>query len=102
MKENVATERFITPLENKIYKYMTSISKNVYIDKLDNMVNRYNNTYHSTIKTKPADVESSTYIASSKDNEKDPKFKIGDIVRIYKNIKIFLQKVTLEIGLKFL
>ena len=70
-------------------KYMTSISQNVYIDKLDDIVHKYNNTYHSTIKMKPADVKSSTYIESSKEiNDKNPKFKIGDFVRIskYKNI----------------
>ena len=68
---------------------MTAISKNVYIDKLDDIVNKYNNAYHSTIKMKPIDVKSNTYINSSKEmNDKDPKFKIGDIVRIskYKNI----------------
>ena len=59
---------------------MTSISKNIYIDKLDNIVNKHNNTYHSTIKMK-----SSTYMDSSKDNnENNPKFKIGDIVKISK------------------
>ena len=50
-------ERFIRTLKNKIYKYMTSISKNVYIDKLDDIVSKYNNIYHSTIKMKPADVK---------------------------------------------
>ena len=68
---------------------MTSISKNVYLDKLDDIVNKYNNTYISTIKMKPVDVKLSAYIDSSKEiNDKDPKFKIGDIVRIskYKNI----------------
>ena len=68
---------------------MTAISKNVYIDILDDIVNKYNNAYHSTIKMKPIDVKSNTYINSSKEmNDKDPKFKIGDIVRIskYKNI----------------
>ena len=67
----------------------TSISKNVYIDKLNDIVNKYNNTYHSTIKMKLADVKSNTYINSSKEiNYEDRKFKIGDIVRIskYKNI----------------
>ena len=79
----VIAERFVRTLKNKIYQYMTSISKNVYIDKLDNIVNKYNNTYHSTIKMKPVDEKSSTYIDFSKyNNEKDPKFKIGDIVRI--------------------
>ena len=61
----------------------------MYIDKLDDIVNKYDNTYHSTIKMKLAHVKSSTYIDSSKENnEKDPEFKIGDIVRIskYKNI----------------
>ena len=61
----------------------------MYIDKLDNIVNKYNNTYHNTIKMKPVDVKSSTYIDSSKDNSKsDPKFETGDIVKIskYKNI----------------
>ena len=63
---------------------MTSIS-NVYVDKLDDIVNKYNNTYHSTIKMKPVDVKSSTYIDSSKEiNDEDPKLKIGDIVRISK------------------
>ena len=68
---------------------MTSISKNICIDKLDDIVNKYNNAYHSTIKMKPLDVKSSTYIESRKEtNDKDPKFKVSDIVRIsqYKNI----------------
>ena len=53
----VATERFIRILKNKIYKYMTSVSKNVYINKLDYIVNKYDNTYHSTIRIKPVDVK---------------------------------------------
>ena len=67
---------------------MNSISENVYINKLDNVVNKYN-TYHSTIKMNAVDVKSSTYIDSSKEiNDEDPKSKIGDIIRIskYKNI----------------
>ena len=86
--KSVAAERFIGTLKNKIYKYMTSVSKNVYIDKLDDIVNKYNNTHYSTIKMKPVDVKLNTYIDSSKEiNDKDVKFKIGDIVRIskYKN-----------------
>ena len=79
----VIPERFIRTLKNKTYKYITSVSKNVYIHNLDDIVNKYNNTYHSTIKMKPADVKSSTYIHSSKENnQKDPQFKIGDIARI--------------------
>ena len=68
---------------------MTSISKNVYIDKLHDIVIKYNNTYHGTIKIKPVDVKSSTCINYSQEiNDKDPKFKIGNIGRIssYKNI----------------
>ena len=68
---------------------MTSISKNVYTDKLGDTVNKYNNTYNNTIKMKPVDLKSSTYIGSSEEiNNKDSAFKIGDIVRIskYKNI----------------
>ena len=81
--KSAVAERFIRTLKNKIYEYMTSVSKNVYIDKLDDIVNKYNNTYHSTIKMKPVDIISNTYIDSSKEiNEKDPKFKIGDTVRI--------------------
>ena len=59
-------ERFIRTLKIKIYKYMTLILKNIYTDKLDAIVNKYNNTYHSTIKTKPFNVKSRTYIDSSK------------------------------------
>ena len=68
---------------------MSSVSKNVYIDKLDDIVTKYNNTYHSTIKMKPVDVKSNTYIDSSKEtNDNNPKLKIGYNVRIskYKNI----------------
>ena len=97
--KSVITERFVRTLKNKIYKYLT-LKKIVYIDKLDNIVYKYNNTYHITIKTKLADVKPSTYIDSSKDvNYKDPKFKIGDIVRISK-IKTFLQKAIFQIDLK--
>ena len=62
---------------------MTSISKNVYIYKPEDKVNKYNNTYHGTIKMKPVDVKSSTYINSSKEiNNEDPNFKTGGIARI--------------------
>ena len=68
---------------------MTSVSKNVYIDKLYGIVSKYNNTYHSVIKMKPVDLESITYINSSQEiNDGNSKVKIGDIIRIskYKNI----------------
>ena len=58
--KSVIVQRFIRNLKNKIYKYITSVSKNVYADKLDDIVNKYNNTYQTTIKMKPADLKSST------------------------------------------
>ena len=88
-RKSVVPERFIKTLKNKIYKYMNSISKNVYIDKFDDIVDEYNNTYHRTIKIKPIYVKDSTYIDFKKKiNNKYPKFKVGDYVRIskYKNI----------------
>ena len=102
-RKSVVAERFIKTLKTKIYKYMTSVSKNVYINKLDYIVDEYNNTYHRTIKMKPVDVKDNTYIDFEKEvNDKDPKFKVGDHVRISK-YKIFLLKDTHQIGLeKFL
>ena len=66
-RKSIVAERLIRTLNHKIYKYMTSVSKHVYIDKLDDIVNKYTNTYHSTIKVKPADAESNTYINSEKE-----------------------------------
>ena len=84
-EKSVVAERFIRTLMTKIYKYMTSVSKNVYIDKLDDIVGEYNNTYHKTIKMKPVDVKDNTYIDYQKEiNDKDPKFRVGDHVRISK------------------
>ena len=68
---------------------MTAFSKNVYFDVLDDIVNKYNNTVHRTIKMKPIDVTSNSSAEYNEDsNEKDPTFKVGDHVRIsqYKNI----------------
>ena len=74
---------------------MTSVSQNVYINKLDDIVNKYNNTYHSTIKMKPVDVKWNTYIYSSKKiNDKNPKFKIGDNASISKYKNIFAKGYT--------
>ena len=93
--KSVVAERFIKTLKNKIYKYMTSISTNMYIDKLDDIVNEYNNTYHRTIKMKPIDVKDNTYINIGKEgNDKDPKFKVGDHVRISKYKNIFAKGYT--------
>ena len=92
--KSVVAERFIRTLKSKIYKYMTSISKNVYIDKLD-IVDEYNNTYHTTIKMKPNDVKDNTYLNTDKEiNNKDPKFKVGDRVRISKYKNIFAKGYT--------
>ena len=75
-----AVERFIWTLRTKIYKYMISVSKNVYIDKLDDIVGEYNNTYHINFKREV--------------NDKDPKFKVGDHVRISKYKNIFAKGYT--------
>ena len=99
-RKSVVAERFIRTLKTKNYKYMTSVSKNVYIDKLDDMVNEYNNTYHRTIKMKPVDVKDNTYIDSMElhstelHSNKDPKFKVGDHVRIPKYKNIFAKGYT--------
>ena len=85
----VVAERFIRTLKNKIYKHMTTISKNVYIDVLDDIVNKYNNTVHKTIKMKPIEITDDSYVEYNEEsNKKGPKFKVGDHARIskYKNI----------------
>ena len=93
--KSVVAERFIRTLKTKIYKYMTSISKNVYINKLDDIVNEYNNTYHRTIKMKPVNVKDNACIDLEKEvNNKDSKFKIGDHVRISKYKNIFVKGYT--------
>ena len=91
----VVAERFIRTLQTKIYKYMTLMSKNVYIDKLDDIVDEYNNTHHRSIKMKPVDVEDNTYIDFKKEvNDKDPKFKVWDLERISKYKNIFAKGYT--------
>ena len=93
--KSVVAERFIRTLKTKIYKYMTSVSKNVYIDKLDDIVGQYNNTYHRTIKIKLVDVKDNSYIDFKKEvNDKDHKFKVGDHVRISKYKNIFAKGYT--------
>ena len=73
---------------------MTSISKNVLVDKLDDIVNKYNSTYHRTIKMKPVDAKPSIYIDFYKENNKeDPKFKVVDHVRISKQKYFSLKKI---------
>ena len=98
--KSVVAERFIRTIKNKIYKYITSISKNVYIDKLDDIVNEYDNAYHRTIEMKPTDVKDNTYISFGKEvNNNDPKFKVGDYVRISKTNTFLLNNIH-QIGLK--
>ena len=87
--KSFVAERFIRTLKNKIFKHLTTISKNVYIDVLNDMVNKYINTVHKTIKMKPIDVTNDSYVEYNEDfNKKGPKFKVSDHVRIskYKNI----------------
>ena len=72
MKENVVAEKFISTLKNKTYRYMTSVSKNIYIHQLDDIVNESNNTCYRNIKTKPVDMTSNMYINLGIKNDKDP------------------------------
>ena len=95
--KSVVAERFIRTLKTKIYKYITSVSKNVYIDKLDDIVDEHNNTSHRTIKMKPVDVKNNTYIDFEEEvKDKDPKFKVIDRVRISKYKNIFAKGYTLN------
>ena len=83
--KSVVAERFIRTLKTKIHKYMTSVSKKMYINKLDDIVGEDNNAYHKTINMKLVNVKDNTYIDFKKEaNDKDPKFKVGDHVRISK------------------
>ena len=87
--KSFVAKRFIETLKNKIYKYVNLISKNVYIDKLD-VVNKYNNTYHRTIKMEPIDVNLNICIDFNKENNnKGPKYKIGYHERTSKYKDIF-------------
>ena len=88
--KSVVDERLIKTLKNKIFKHVTTISKNVYVDVLNDIVNRYNNTVHKTIKMNPIDVTNDSYAEYNEDsNKKSPKFKVNDHVRISKCKNIF-------------
>ena len=96
--KSVVAERFIRTLKNKIFKHMTAISKNVYFDVLDDIVNKYNNTVHRSIKMKPIDVTSDSYAEYNEDsNKKDPKFKVGDHIRISKCKKHFCKGIHVKL-----
>ena len=86
---SAVAERFIRTLKNKIYKHMTNVSKNVYFNVLNDIVDKYNTAYYRTIKIKPIDVKSDSFPEYNEEsNEKYPKCKAGDHVRFskYKNI----------------
>ena len=93
--KSVVAERFIKTLKNKLYKHMTATGKNVYYDVLDDIVNEYNNTKHSTIKMKPKEVRNNNKrVYIDEHNEKDSRFKVGDRVRISKFKNIFAKGYT--------
>ena len=93
--KSVVAERFIKTLKNKIYKHMTTIGENVYFNDLDDIVKKYNNTIHSSIKMKPKDVTDDSFVEYSEEtNKKSPKFKVGDNVRISKYKNIFAKGYT--------
>ena len=108
--KSVVAERFITTLRNKIFKHMAAISKNTYFDVLDDIVNKYNNMVHRTVKMKSIEVTGDFYVESNKDsmklhsmklhsmelnsNKKDPKLKVGNHVRILKYKNIFANGYT--------
>ena len=68
--KSVVAERFIRTLKNKIFKHMTAISKNIYVDVLDDVVNKYNNTVHKTIKMKPIDVTDDSFPEYNEESNK--------------------------------
>ena len=93
--KSVFAERFIRTLKSKIFKHMGAVSKNVYFDVLDDILNKYNNTVHRTIKMKPIDVTADSYAKYNEDfNVTKPKFKVGDHVRISKYKNIFAKGYT--------
>ena len=96
MKENsLMMKDFFRTLKNKIFKHMTAISKNVYYDVLNDIVDKYNNTVHRTIKMKPIEVTNDYYAEYNEiGNKKDPKFKVVDNVRISKYKNIFAKGYT--------
>ena len=93
--KSVVVERFIRTLKNKLYKHMTATGKNVYYDVLEDVVNKYNNTKHNTLKMKPKNVkDGNKRIYIDENNKKDSRFKIGDRVRIFKFKNIFAKGYT--------
>ena len=98
--KSIASERFIRTLKNKVFKYMTGISKNVYFDMLDDIVGKYNDTVHKTIKMKPIDVTDDFYAEYNENsNKKIPNLTLVTMLE-FQNIKTFLLKHMLQIGRK--
>ena len=99
--KSAVAERFIRTLKTKTYKYMTSVSKNLYIDKLDDILDEYNNTYHRTIKMKSIDVKNNIYIYISIFRKtfmiKTLNLKLAIMLEFLKT-KIFLLKYIHQIG----
>ena len=92
--KSVVAERFIRTLKNKLYKHMTATGEKIYYDVLDDVVNKYNNTKHSTIKMKPIDVgDNNKRVYIDEHNEKDSRFNVGDRVRISKFKNIFAKRI---------
>ena len=94
--KSVIAERFIRTLKNKFFKHITAISKNIYFVVLDDIVDKFNNTAHRTIKMKPIEVTGDYYAEYNEDpsNKKIPKFKVDDNVRISKYKNIFAKEYT--------
>ena len=92
--KSVVAERFIRTLKNKLCKHMAATGKNAYYDVLDEVVDKYNNTKHSTIKMKPIDVKNNKSVYIDEHNEKDSRFKVDDRVRISKFKNIFAKGYT--------
>ena len=93
--KSLIAERFTRTLKNKLYKHMTAVSSDVYYDALDDIVDKYNNTYHDSIKKKPVDVTNNDYEGYVCEfDEKKPFFNVGDKVRISKYKDIFAKGYT--------
>ena len=93
--KSVVGERSNRTLKNKIFKHVTAIQQNTYFDVLDDTVDKYNNTVHRTIKIKPTEVTGDYYVEYNEiAHKKNPKFKVGDNVRISKYKSIFAKGYT--------
>ena len=94
-EKSVVAERLIMTLKNNSFNHVTAVSKNIYFDVLHDIINKYNNTVHRTMKMKPNDVTYGSYAKYYKDfSENKPKFKIGDLVTISKYKNIFAKGYT--------